>query len=113
MKSHQPRPTSSRPAAGLTKRCVLWGSAAVLAAAPLLAQESSEAAEPQRRKAAAAARAEARAAEGVKLYERDLRTDFDRRSATLARADLDELDPGAPGWRSAEGAVRDPAACPA
>ena len=101
MKSHQHRPTSSRPAAGLTKRCVLWGSAAVLAAAPLLAQESPEAAEPQGRKAAAAARAEARAAEGVKLYERDLRTDFDRRSATLARADLDELDPGAPGWRSA------------
>jgi len=101
MKPPQPRPSSSRPVAGLTARCALWGSAAVLAAAPLLAQDVPAPARAQPSETVAAARAEARAAEDLRLYERDLRTDFDRRSATLARADLEELDPGAPGWRSA------------
>jgi len=82
-------------------RCALWGAAATLAAAPLLAQDPSGATDAPVAEGAAAAPARARALDGAEFYDRDLRTDFDRRSATLARADLDELEPGAPGWQAA------------
>ena len=35
--------------------------------------------------------------DGLELFERNERTDFDRRSASIAREDFDDLDPGAPG----------------
>ena len=101
MKPFKPRFPSPRPAVRLLERCALRGCAAMLAVAPVLAQDSPADEGATGKQVDAAARAQARAEEGVRLYERDLRTDFDRRSATLARADLEELDPGAPGWGAA------------
>lgn len=96
---------------GFPARLTRWGAAVVLTTAPLLAQ-SSEPAEPDGVKPAGAQQAEAapaagaggtapRTSDGVRFHERDLRTDFDRRSVTLARADLEELEPGAPGYEAA------------
>ncbi len=93
---------------GPPARLSQWGAAVLLTAAPLVAQggpsAGSPAAEPPSgtsRRAAQNRVAAAQAPDGARFYERDLRTSFDRRSATLARADLEELEPGAPGYESA------------
>ena len=92
-----------KPAAGhdrLLKRLGRWGVATLLLAAPALAvpqdRRGAPAVDPA--PAAPSPREAATRKDGVEYFERNERTDFDRRSATLARADLEELDPGAPGY---------------
>ncbi len=100
---------------GLPLRFTRWGAAARLAAAlpvtallagaPLVAQsgatEGPVSGKPAGEQRGAASVTAAPTSDGARLRERDLRTGFDRRSATLARADLEELEPGAPGHESA------------
>ena len=86
-----------KPAAGhdrLLKRLGRWGGATLLLAAPALAvpQDRRGATAVDPAPAAPSPREAATRKDGVEYFERNERTDFDRRSATLARADLEELD---------------------